>query len=64
MPLPIDQEANRKREAVRQLVHAIEDFVQAKITYERHRDDLPWANRLDVDETREHLLSKIAELVG
>jgi hypothetical protein len=50
---------------VQNAVDAIEAFVAAKIRYEKQTDSGAMrAARIDVDETREHLRDKLAEVLS
>lgn len=51
-----------RREKVRNVVDAIEAFTDAKTAHERPRAYRP-STRADIDEAREHLLDKLAELI-
>lgn len=55
---------NAKAERVRNVLDAVEAFIDAKVAYERLRaSDPEWANLCDVNETREHLADKLAEVL-
>lgn len=61
-----DDMETTKAERIRIVVDAIEGFINAKATRERHmaEGENLYSHRTDVDETREHLRDKLAELLS